>query len=222
MKRFYALAATLVVAASAFASVYTINDGSADDSIGLNGATGLQIYWSTSFTAVAGAEKITSVDIMFGFNTGAFAKDGSPVRLSIAMDANGDGIADTGGVISDLSTTVTGANTNTFQNYDLPDVVLNAGDGFVVSAIIDSNADNRFPSTQDTTSPVSGRNYIGFDTTVDPNNVAGITAGQADFVENFGLPGNWMINANAEAVPEPATMTVLALGALGLIRRRRS
>lgn len=222
MKKAISLAAAAMFATCGFASVYTINDGVYDDAVGLGGQANVQIFWSTSFTAVAGAEKITTLDVMFGFAL-TDVSNNSPILLTISQDANGDGIADVGGVVSSLNSTVTGGGTGVFQNYDLPDVTFAAGQGFVVGVLINSNSGNPFPAAQDTTNPVPGRNWIAFDTTIDPNNLSTIPSGQGDFVENFGLRGNWMINANAtEAVPEPATMTVLGLGAVALMRRRRN
>ena len=90
-------------------------------------------------------------------------------------------------------------------------------------AIVDSVA-NGFPMRQDTTDPdVAGRSYVGFNATaIDPSNIGGIPAGQRNFIESFGLPGNWMMRANGAPVPEPATLVALGLGAAALIRRRRA
>src|ERR1044072_8574265 len=113
MKKFIVPAAVLALSACSFGFTYSINDGTPEDSIGLN-TSSASIYWSTSFTATAGNTNISSVSLMFGFNTGTFATNGTAVRISLVRDANNDGIADTGGLVSDLSSTVNGANTNAF------------------------------------------------------------------------------------------------------------
>jgi hypothetical protein len=220
MRKLFVPIALCALSSLSFGGVYSINDGTPEDSIGLN-QTVANIYWSTSFTVTAGNETINSISGMFGFNTGTFATNGTPLTVTLSRDANHDGIADASGVVSNLVSTITGANTNTFQVYDIPDFTFAVGDGFVASFMLLAGPTNSFPATMDSTAPVAGRNWIAFDTLpIDPNNLAAVPAGNKGFIESFGLASNWMINVNASPVPEPASMAVLGMGALALIRRR--
>lgn len=221
MRKLICFAAMAAVVGQANAQ-YMIDDGSMENAIGLNGTSIFDQFWSNSFVAEAGCEVITSIDIMLGFGNGNIS-NGRPITMFIGADSNLDGILDQGGVLSSMVSTVQGANTQTFATYDLTDVTLNAGDGFVVGALWTNTATERFISSIDTTDPdLSGRSYIGFagGGTVDLNNINGVPGGQRGFIEQFGLPGNWMIRANCEAVPEPGTIAALGLGALCLLRRR--
>lgn len=224
MKRFLCFAFVASLCGQATASQYLIDDGTMENAIGLTGTTIFDQFWTNSFVAIAGCEVVTGIDMMTGF-AGGNISNGSPITLFIGADANLDGILDQGGVLSFVNTTVQGANSLAFHTYDLPDWTFNVGDGFVVGALWTNTATERFISSIDTDAPhFFGRSYIGFDAggAIDLNNINAVPGGNRNFIENFGFNGNWMIRANCEPVPEPATLAVLGMGALALLRRRRA
>ncbi len=222
MKLFWILVPFLGLQSLGAGSTYQINDGHPETVTGAGGGVGDNIYWSTSFTVVGGAESIDSIDIMFGADDhyGGTALDGTLVTLVVSRDSNHDGIADDGGMVSSLNTVVTGANTLAFQNYTIPTCTLAAGDGFVVAATILSNRANPCPADLDETVPIARRNYFAWShSPLDPDHLS--LVGHQGFMEGFNVPGNWMINAHGSPVPEPASAVVFLAG-LALLRKRRA
>jgi len=161
MSKYLAIASFLGAATLSSAGVYSINSGIPNGDLGFGGSTSL-VYWSTSFTVAAGNETITSVDAMIGRAGTGSATNGSAIRVSVSHDADHDGIADAGGLLADLNTVVSGANTNIFTTFDTADVTLSVGDGFVVSCLMESNAANPSPVALDSSASVAGRNFIAF------------------------------------------------------------
>ena len=210
----------MVVLAAPALAIYQIHDGTAENSIGLTGTTEVSFLWGTNFTAAAGEEVITSIDISFG--TAATTNFiGNPVTVFL-MRANLDGTPMQGGLLTSVGGTIT--SNNTFINFDITDTVLLVGDRFMVGAVhFRAGATPMFPAAIDQTAPVNGRNYAAFlpSATIDPNNIEAVPAANRNFIENFGLPGNWLITANASPVPEPGTFVAIGLGLAGLALARR-
>ena len=191
-----------------------VDDGTAENSIGLT--AGGDVAWMNQFTAVAGLEVITDVEISFGT-----VPDGVSVDINIWNDPNNDGDPTDGQVVATASTTTMFGNTSTFIAVDTPDVTFNVGDNFFVGAFI-THAAGDFPAAIDQ-GPSQVRSWIagGDPGTVDVNNL-GAAALPPGIIDGFGLPGNWLVRANGTAVPEPASASLLVICglALGLIRRR--
>ena len=205
---------------------YLIDDGTSDDSVGLNSTTPFDIVWLNTFTVVPGAEKIVSVSVVFGtplFPGGA--TNGTPIRILLYNDPTGGDPSD-GQLLENVGGVVQNADTNNFATYNLAGSVPASGN-FAVGVLMPAavNPANPFPAGLDETDPdLAGRSWIGFGTanTVAAGNLAGsIPVGQRDFIENFGLPGNWMVRANGVAVPEPTSLALLGVGGLLVARRRR-
>jgi len=204
-------------------ALYSIDDGTAEDGVGFDGTPGNDLVWMNTFPKVAGAEMITTISIAFGTPTfpGA-ATDGTPVTVCLWSDADG-GSPQNATLLATVGGVVSGANTNTFVTYDIPDTVVPSNT--VVVGVLMRNAGggtNPFPCALDTT-PVAEaqRSFIGWGPTptVDPSNM--LALGTNWLAEEAIEPGNWLIRANGVAVPEPASLGLLGLAAVALGARRR-
>lgn len=188
---------------------YFHDDGGNEGSIGL--LDGGAITWANEFMSVAGCEVITSIDIAWGRSAGSgfMVPDGTSVFVQLWSGPNNDGNPiDAFLLKSVLGTTLNLGNS--FSTYDIDDTLITPGRRFFVGTTI-THASGEFPASWDSTTP-QGRSWIA---------IGGNFAGGAYNLSSLGLPGNWMIRANCEAVPEPASMAALGLGAAALVCRRR-
>lgn len=210
------IVALSVCATAAFASEYSWDDGTADNAIGLN--SGGTFSWGNQFTSIAGSENLTEVLISWDSGGGGnMVADGTAVTVNIWSDPNNDGNPDDAVLISTLNSTVSNSDMPGFVTYDVPDVMVAAGQNFFAGAII-THAGGIFPASIDQTAPNNGHSWI---TTTANFGEAANTFNLTDLAGN-GLDGDWMIRVTGAApVPEPASMAVLGLGALALIRKRR-
>lgn len=213
--RKFAVLALAVCAATSFAQ-YQVDDGTPEGSIGLT--SGGQFVWANQFTATAGNTLITSVEISWwrnGATGGVMSPNGTPIVVNLWSDPNGDGNPADAVVMSTLNSTITNSDLPGFVSYDIPDVALSVGQNFFVGATI-THAAGEFPASWDSTTP-QGKSWISLGGTL---GASGSTFNLVDLTAN-GLNGNWMVRATS-AVPEPASMAALGIGALALIRRRKA
>lgn len=210
---------------------YTIDDGVAENNIGLTGASS-SIAWLNRFTVTGGNSIITDISIAFGVNnpaTGGTPMNGAPVTVYLWSDPNNDGnpsdavpIATTGGVVAN-------SGTDTFNTFIIAPTFVGAnGTNFFVGAILtqanlQGTGPGSFPCRIDQTA-TQGRSWIAANVTATPVNPASLGAGNdinAAIIDSFGstLAGNWMIRASA--VPAPGSLALLGLGGLIAGRRRR-
>lgn len=204
--------------------VYSVDDGTGEQNFG-DGATAKAI-WVNQFTAVAGGETITSIDIAFGrFGETADPGDGSPVTVYLWTTAtnNSDPRVDAS-VAASVSGTTQSFGTNSFVNFQLTTPVsLTTGDVFFVGF-----HGTGFAAAMDTTTDEQQSWYFSnaTSTDIDPSTLGSQT--YANTPTSFGFGGNFLIRANgvSSTVPEPST--AIAVGLLGLVgfasnrRRRRS
>ncbi len=191
---------------------YQWDDGSAENSIGVNdGAAGSAFGWANRFTNVTGSS-ITLVDIEIAFGSPGGAAGvaiGDAVDGLIWVDA-----AATGNMVNatkmaqwSLPGGVHANDGATFATHIIPGggVAIPAGADFYVGLGDIQTANDsimRYPAAIDE-GPSAGMSWAFFDpnnNVFDPDNLAGQTI---DLIDNFGLPGNWLIRANAEAEMQP-------------------
>lgn len=187
---------------------YTIDDGVAEDAIGLT--AGGAMTWANRFTSVAGQETITGINVAFGVDS---VINGLALTANVWSDPNGDGSPVDGVILSSVAGVISGAVDatpgNVFVTFDIPDVMIPAGQNFFLGIILPSHSAGMFPAAIDQTA-TQVRSWVGI------GEGWGGTVGE---IGTFGLPGNWQVRGNA--VPAPSGLALLAVGGLAAFRRRR-
>jgi MYXO-CTERM domain-containing protein len=223
IRGFVALAGIAASALVASGVGYSIDDGTAENSIGI--AAGHSGVWLNTFSLTGGDTVIDQISIAYGTPVAATpgAINGQAVTILLYSDPTGGDPTD-GTLVWSLNTTIAGADTNSFQNYAVPNIAV--GTNYAVGFLFNT-AVAAFPAATDQTAPIfSGRSYAGFvqpfSPGINPANLAAIPAGQRGFIEALApsLAGNWLIRANG-AVPTPGAVSVLGLAGLAGLRRRR-
>ncbi len=196
-----------------FSHDYLLDDGVQEDSIGLFGGGG--IMYLNRFTVTAGREYLTGISIAPGlFAPGSAATRDITLKVfritgNPANPNNLQNVYKAGAVLD-------GPQSNTFQKFNVggPNVFLgNAGDEFMVGFWVNSLDADRLGAIDQTAS--QGRSWVMAGS--DPNDTG--TWFLWGTIDSFGLPGNWLIRANA--VPAPGALALLGLGGLAAVRRRR-
>lgn len=205
----------LLVSSAASAGFYSIGDGVAESSIGVNFASGpSQAVYLNTFSLGGGDTAINRVSIAFSI-PGQTNLLGQGFTAVLYSDANG-GTPWDGTLVWSSSGTIT--SLATFIDIAVPNVNVagNFAVGFLFSAPPNASL---FPAGFDTTAPVADRSYVGYTTgTINLNNLSGsLPAGQFGTIESFGFGGNWTITANG--IPAPGALALL--GVAGLVGRRR-
>lgn len=217
IKMMFAGALTLL-SASAFASmVYSTDDGSGESSLGCGGCN---LIWLNGYEIQTGGERIDSIDIAFGSNVNLDPPgNGSPISVYLWGDANNDGNpSDAFTIGTPISSTIQQGHTDTFINFALSTpVTFDIGDWFYVGF---SSTD--FAVSRDVGSTSANSWIASWSGSVNPNEL-GSADGNFGNTGSFGFGGNFLIRANASAVavPAPASIGMLAIALLGLVRLRR-
>jgi len=211
--------------------VFILDDGTYENSIGLtNQVTNNSAVFLNRFTPATYPETIDIVQILWPTSTDALRNlVGDTVTILIYTDTDGDGNA-ANAVLSYQESFVIGIQDGTtFENYDLTGNPTFAGPGDLYIGYRDdwnlggATAAN-FPAALDQTAS-QGRSWVAGNTAtgvdVDINNLGANTL--IGIVDNFGLPGNWMIRAVGGVVYVPPvtqeipTASTLGLAALALL-----
>jgi hypothetical protein len=207
---------------------YVYDDGTVDDGIGITGVDPFDILWLNRFTVQPGGERITHIEAAFGSPGDTRPYNGTTVSILLYNDPDGGSVTNASLVAgSRIDTTITNANTGIINVYDIPDSVVSGQ--FLVGAVARNlPGGNGFVASFDNTLPhTSGASYAGFtagaQNPLTEGNLATIPAGQFGTIEGFGLPGNWVVRARGEVVPEPTSLGLVGLGGLllALAHRRR-
>jgi hypothetical protein len=174
---------------------YQIDDGTAEDSIGLtNGGTFAAL---NEFPVTAGCNMINAIEIAWGTPVNPDPTlNGLPYTAVLWSDPNGDGNPHDAVVLASASGVIAQEGTNTFITTTIPPTLVTTAN-FFVGFLITHNA-GQFPAAYDESNPISGRSWV--DQTSDINDLS-----QAILVETTGLPpGNWLIRAVAQPAGTPS------------------
>lgn len=218
-----ALLGMLAAFAGANAFVYADHDGSSENSVGLT--AGGNLAWMQAFAVSGGNNVIKSISVAFGSpafpgSSGITAGASFDVHVWELASATGDmsaGVTYLGGGTGAVA--AGSIDTDVLQAVAVNETVNTAW--FAIGVDID-HAAGGFPASLDNNGTITNNAWVAGSGTpggFDPNN---ITGGIGLFRNNtIGLAGNWLLEANANPVPEPATMAVVGLGLAALAARRR-
>ena len=197
----------LAVSAPASATItYLLDDGTFENAVRVIG--GGQMWWANAFEAQPGGQLITSIEIVFGTLAGDNGLSiGESFDVLLYNDIDTDWDPATGLVyLTGASATVLYKDAVTFQSVDIPDTMVSGV--FFVGATTTHDA-GQWPGSIDQTTSALKSWFASPDPYTDTPYL----------IDNYGIPGNWGLRATG--VPEPATVALLGLGALSLIRRKR-
>ncbi len=192
--------------ASASGFDYILDNGSLGSGLGPN--SNEASVFVNSFTSQSGFTEIVSVDAFWHTVIGSLS-----ATAGVWSDPNQDGDPNDGVLLGSSALTL-GAGEGSFQTFDLlsPIDVGVAGTSFFVGVYWLDDASGRLGLGTDNGTDLD-RSWLkdyGAGNPPDPDDLSG------------SLPrfGNYMIRAHA--VPEPASLSLLALGGLAMMRRRRA
>ncbi|MCH7884852.1 MAG: S8 family serine peptidase [Planctomycetes bacterium] len=204
-------------AAAAVASAdFQWDDGTAEICIGVNSGPpnniGQPFGWANQFTNTSGMSlTLIEIEVAFGCGGAGALAVGDAVDAVIWVDAaaTGDMVNATKAVQWSLPGGVHNTSASSFATHTIPGgVTIPVGAQFYVGlgdvqSVIDSQI--RFPASLDQTT-TAGRSWAFFSDSgvFDPDDLA---SQDVDLIDNFGLPGNWLIRANAAEFPrEPLAL----------------
>lgn len=116
-----------------------------------------------------------------------------------------------------LHAAVANGNSNTLNTYAIPPTEVH---GSLLAAMIYRNttAVNKFIGALDRTLPhMNDASFYGYAVGLDKTNLQSIPDGQFGTMESLGFPGNFLIRATGQAIPEPGSAVA---GVLVLLAKR--
>jgi hypothetical protein len=223
---FLAIALLLSFAPQAAIAQYVIDDGTAENSVGLT--NGGDVIALNSFATLPSNNTITSISIAFGSggaSAGNTALNGLSFTAVLWSDPNGDGSPIDAAVLATAVGVVSGAGTNAFITLNIPATLVTTANFFVGFKI--THPAGSFPGALDTTLPTfANRSFIagGAAGTGNINNLA-LNTIPPTAIEAAGFAGNFLIRANgaAASVPEGGSSALLlGLSLLAVVAGRRA
>jgi hypothetical protein len=193
-------------------AIYQIDDGTMEDSVGFgDGTQNFESLWFNQFDVIPGSEMITSVEIAWG--TPAFpdpSLDGEAVTIAVWSDPNGDGNPSDAVLLGSVPGTIQDSGTDTFVTYTFPTPVdVSAYTSFFVGDMTPAHPGfEQFPQGLDENSTLHRQSWVAAMSSGAPVDFE--MPGNNDFIgliDDFGLPGNWGIRANASGGGGGITLT---------------
>jgi hypothetical protein len=205
----------LALLTSSHASLYQLDDGTAEDSVGITGGNGADLIALNQFNVIGGNNMIGSVSIAWGT---PFYPDSSlnglNYTVAIWADPNNDGNPSDAVLLATAPDVISNEGTDTFITTLFPCVQVTRS--FFVGFIVTQNG-SQFPAAFDESAPLTGRSFIAGSSTPGGGDISNLMSPNNDLplndVQNYGLNGNWMIRADA-CVPEPSTAALGLVGGL--------
>ena len=202
-------------------AVYMIDDGTAEDAVGFgNGLQNFESLWFNQFDVIAGQTMISTVSVAWGTPVAPDPSlNGTPITIGIWSDPNGDGDPSDAALLGQVSGTIQNAGTDTFVDYTLnPPVDVSAFTSFFVGDMTPmNNGPEVFEQGIDQNNPLHRQSWVA--AMSDGSAVDFENPGNNDFIgliDDFGIPGNWLIRADTGGgggTPTPtATATATPTG----------
>jgi hypothetical protein len=190
--------------------IYQVDDGTAEDSIGYgDGSKNAEALWFNQFDVISPCNltTLTSVSIAWGSPAFPDESNGTPVTVAIWSDPDGDGNPSDAVLLGSVAGTIQNANTNTFVTYTFsPPVTLPSGAAsFFVGDMTPANdGPQHFPQALDDNTSSHRQSWVALMSDYGPVNLTNPGANDTvGLIDDFGLPGNWLIRATASATPTP-------------------
>ena len=165
---------------------YQIDDGTAEDSIGLTSGGNLLVL--NSFPVSGGNNVITSISIAWG--TPAFpdpSLNGLPYTAVLWSDPNGDGSPTDAVVLAQVNGVIASAGTDTFITTPISPTMVTTTNFFI--GFVMAQTAGQFPAAFDESAPIPNRSWVSIGGNI--NNLS-----DAVTIESVGLVGNWLIRAD--------------------------
>lgn len=194
-------AAAAPPARSAATSTLVLDDGSAENSMGITG--GGQFLWFNRFTPPAADFPLRIEEIQVLFTSGGGAEIGHGIDLFVWQDTDGD--PSNGATFVGSLWGVPVQKLDAFSSYQLPVPIRVENVGDVLIGVVNratGTAPGEFPAAIDQ-SPSQGRSWIGI-YGGNPAYPPVLSAATIATMDSLASPGNWMIRATyGPAAPAP-------------------
>lgn len=224
MFRFHALVlaglmSSLIIAAADADVNYQLDDGSSELGLGIDPGEDSLLF--NRFDVQPGGEIITQISIAYGRPGGVSALNGLPVEILLYEDVDG-GSPWNAVLRHSLNAVVANGNSNTLNTYAIPPTEVH---GSFLAAMIYRNttAVNKFIGALDRTLPhLSDASFYGYAVGLDETNLQSIPDGQFGTMESLGIPGNFLVRATGQPIPEPGLAAAgLVMLLAGFARRQK-
>jgi hypothetical protein len=185
------------------ASTYQIDDGTMEDAVGFgDGFSNIEALWFNQFDVIPGQTTITSVSVAWGTpNFPDPSLDGEPVTIAVWSDPNGDGNPSDASLLGSVNGVISQSGTDTFVTYTFSTpVALPAGaTSFFAGDLTPAHSGfEQFFQGLDENSTFHRQSWVAANAAGGDANLQ--NPGQNDtvgLIDDFGLPGNWGIRADA-------------------------
>ncbi len=177
-------------------AVYTIDDGSSENNIGLNSSN--ELMWLNAFQTVAGAEVITSIS-----SAVASGAAETPARFILYDDPDNDGDPTNAVFLTETSGILTNPGEDVFTTVDIVPTTV-SGVFFVAVLIEEDPAINAFPMPQDNNSSPQRSSWAISNNVVGEFDVFDLSANSLppllidDANPDGSLVGNWLLRADGQ------------------------
>jgi|GEM_PF-6092715 len=191
----------------------TLDDGTAEDSIGINGGgKAYQFIWLNRFSPAPATFPFQLQQVRVLFPSSGGVAVGNVVELVVYSDPDSNP-ANGANLLATFTSTVQYADNATWSVYNLPSPVTISGPGDVLIGVVDrfvnSGVTNaNYPAAVDTTASAA-RSWVGWWATDPPTPPVLPPDDTFATIDSLGLPGNWTVRGYGQTVaPPPPVVTI--------------